>query len=745
MKAAFTFLLFLFLSVLITGQTPTGQAPKAGKPVMSAVKIDKPIEITGRLDNPNWALAEPVEINYEITPGDNTPASQRTIVKALYDDKNLYFGFQCFDSKPELIRSNISDRDNMYQDDFVLVCIDTYGDFQRYYELAVNPHGIIGDLMATSNNEDASFDMIWNAAAERNEKGWTAVMSIPFSSLNFPSADEQSWVLAIIRTVPRASRVQTSWTQLDRNVPGLITQAGILKGLKNIKSGGSIELLPYVMGQKNGFLNDFNNPNSGIKYNPILGRFGGGIKYSPSASFTLDAVINPDFSQIESDADQISVNTTFALQYEEKRPFFLAGRELVPNSMYYSRSINDPLFAGRITGKTGALTYLYMGAQDRNSVFVIPGEEMSNTVSTTMKSLSNIGRLRYDFGDEAYMGALVLARNMEDAHNYVFGFDWNYKFWTNWYFNGEMFLSQTKEINDPGLLNSQRRFGNTEYNAAFNGESYSGSGIRLALSHNNRNYGFDFVYNDFSPTYQTYSGLFPSTGFRQLYFQPSYMFYSVNSFIDRLQFFMATSMNFNYEGARKEAVIQPGLFLQVIGQTNINLSYLLLNEERFFNKYLTNVNRVHFNVNTRPLKEIALSLNGQVGNFIFRSGSPTVGSGHNLSATLQIKPTTQLNISLSYTRANLSSKETDKIFFDGNIYRGVAVYQFTPEILFRTIVQYNTFEKAFQFYPLFSYKLSAFTTFFAGATSNYLNYEGEYGFKNTDQQYFIKIQYLIGI
>ena len=740
----------LFLLLLIINAVSAGnlfcQATVNNKPVMNTVKIDKPIELTGKLDNPAWQLAQPVEINFEVNPGDNTPATQKTYVRSLYDDKYLYFGFQCLDTNPEQIRANITERDNMFQDDYVIVCIDTYGDFQRYYELAVNPYGIKGDLMATGGgNEDGSFDMMWEASASRNETGWTAVMAIPFSSLNFSSADEQNWTLGIIRTIPRASRTQISWTRLDRNIPGLITQAGILKGLKNIKSGGGIELLPYVMGQKSGFLNDFNNPATGMKYDPIMGRFGGGIKYSPSPNFTLDAVVNPDFSQIESDADQISVNTTFALQYEEKRPFFLTGRELLQTPMYYSRSINDPLYAGRITGKTGKLTYLYMGAYDRNTVFVIPGEESSSTIPTTMKSFVNISRARYDFGDEDYIGGMIFTRNMEEGNNYLFGFDWNKKFWTNWYFTGEMFLSQTKEMNNTDLYGSQRKFGSTGYTAGFNGESYSGTGIHLSLGHNQRSYGFGITYNDFSPTYQTYNGAFTQTGLKQLYMEHAYTLYPENSFIDRAQLSISSNVGFNYDGARKELVIQPSLFLMLKGQTQINAVYLLVNDEKFFSRDLKGVHRAIININSRPLRELSIYLNAQVGDFIYRTSNPVVGSGHNLSATLEIKPTSQFNLSLSYTRANLHSKETGENFYDGNIYRGVAIYQFSPEMLFRTILQYNSFDKSFQLYPLFSYKLNAFTTFFIGATSNYFNYEGEFGFRNTDQQYFVKLQYLLGI
>lgn len=122
-----------------------------------------------------------------------------------------------------------------------------------------------------------------------------------------------------------------------------------------------------------------------------------------------------------------------------------------------------------------------------------------------------------------------------------------------------------------------------------------------------------------------------------------------------------------------------------------------------------------------------------------------MGKGHNISFDIVLKPTSQFNFEFSYSRARLSSNDTGELYYDGNIYRAVAIYQFSPEIFFRTIVQYDTFAKNFQIYPLFSYKLNAFTTFFAGATSSYFNYEGNNGVINTSQQYFLKLQYLLGI
>lgn len=729
----------LFISSVFAQQTVPSQ-----KPAMKAEKIDAPFELTGKLDNPLWQKAQPVELGYEFRPGENVPAKQKTTARVLYDNEFIYFGFDCHDTEPEKIRANVSDRDKIYNDDFVIVIFDTYGDYQKSYEFVVNPYGNQGDLLATSNGEDASMDYVWYSAANINDHGWTAELKIPFKSLNFPEKEEHIWPLHLSRTIPRESRFQTSWMKIDRNIPSFITQAGLLTGLKNIKSGGNVELLPYVIGQSNGQLQDLNNASSKFKFDPLKGRIGAGIKYAPSQAFALEAVVNPDFSQIEADAEQIEINTTFALNYDEKRPFFLTGSDLLQTPMYYSRSINNPLGAGRIIGKEGKLSYLFLSAYDRNTLIEVPGEERSNLVSTDMKSLATIGRVRYDFGNESYLGALGLGRNIDDASNYVLGLDWTYKFWDNWYFSGEGFLSKTKELNDTKLFGNTRKLGNTNHTAAFDGESYSGDGFHLVLSYNSRNYSFSTVYNNFSPTYQTYNGLFGQVNYRQFFMEHEFEFYPTDSFIDNWGVSLQSGLQFNFSGVKREQFLMPQIYFTLKGQTNISINYLLLNDERFGNVWFEKINRIVFNINARPLKEISFYGNGQIGKFIFRSSKPEMGEGHNFYAGFTLKPTSQLNVSFDYSRARLSSQAKGNLFYDGNIYRIVGIYQFNSEMFVRVITQYNTFDKSFNLYPLFSYKLNPFTTFYAGATSSYAEYN-EIGLKNTTQQYFIKLQYLLGV
>ncbi len=475
------------------------------RPIIGAARIDRNLRLSGKLDDPGWLLARPVMLDYEITPGENIPPPQQTAVRIVYNSEYIYFGFDCRDTRPSEIRAHITDRDKPYDDDFVLVILDTYGDYQRSYEFLVNPYGIQADLLRTGTNEDLSFDAVWESEGSIDSTGWKAEMAVPFKSLRFPSKSEQLWVVDFIRNYPRASRVQISWTRIDRNNPCLPCQAGVIRGIRDIQaSAASMDILPYVLGQKSGALDDDSNPQSPFDDGKVGGRVGGGVRYAPTPDFAVEGVVNPDFSQVESDATQISVNSNYALFYPEKRPFFLLGADMFQNSTqtFYSRTINNPLGAARVIGKSGSLSFAYLAASDRNTPFIIPGEETSDDIATDLHSISNAARIRYDFGRETFLGGMMTMRNTGSAaHNYVGGVDWNYKFWDNYYFNGEVFYSDTKEVNDTSLFSDTRALGSTGHDAAFNGERYGGTSTSIEFKRSAREYSFGLELLDRSPTF----------------------------------------------------------------------------------------------------------------------------------------------------------------------------------------------------------------------------------------------------
>jgi hypothetical protein len=735
---------FIVVCFLFHGTDLSGRSIDTIKPEFRAVKIEGSPSLTGKLDDPAWLKAIPVELIYEVQPGENTRARQRTVAMALYDNENLYVGFRCYDSLPNSIRANLSDRDKLFSDDYVIVVIDPYNNYQRGFEFAVNPFGIQGDLLAMGGgSEDPSYDMVWQSAASIDSLGWTAELAIPFRTLLFSPGDIQTWTINLFRNLPRNNRYILAWTPLDRNIPDILSQGGKLTGLEGIKPGRSLEFLPYIMSQQTGTRSDPADPGSVMNHGKIKARIGGGVQYSPGPDMSINAVINPDFSQIESDADQITVNTTFALYYPEKRPFFMAGMDLLQTPMYYSRTINNPIFASKVNGKTGKISYLALTAWDRNTVVTVPGEEESNTIRTGKESFAGVGRLRYDLGNENFFGALFLSRNFSDAHNYLGGLDWNFKFWKNWYWQGEVFLSATREINDTLLFRSGREFGSTSYDADFNGEDYLGTGMHLSLSRRGRNYSFNLTQNNFSPTYQTYNGMFPEVGGRSTYMFHRYTIQPNRNILKKATLSLNSMLTNNYDGVLKDFTLQPGFSMELIGQTQIQVNYIPLSRQRFRNVFFDDVTRAQMSISTIPVKGVNLQFEGEFGKSIFRTATPQIGRGYNISSSVELEPFSRLKTEFTWMHARLDDNDHDINFYKGNIFRNLTTFQFSKLFFLRNILQYNTFSNTFSIYPLITYKFNAFTMFSAGMTRDLLDYNtNDYSFRTSGYQYFVKLQYL---
>ncbi len=175
-----------------------------------AVRIETPISIDGRLDEEAWMRAEQFEAPYEIDPRENAPAPQRTEIRIVYSQEMLYVSFVCHDSAMSDLRAHISDRDRMFDDDFTVLFLDTFGDAQKVYELFVNPVNVQGDILRVGEEEDDSYEMVWHSAATMHESLWIVEMGVPFKSLRFPNRDVQTWRIMAGRVYPRATRALMS-------------------------------------------------------------------------------------------------------------------------------------------------------------------------------------------------------------------------------------------------------------------------------------------------------------------------------------------------------------------------------------------------------------------------------------------------------------------------------------------------------------------------------------------------------
>ena len=293
--------------------------------VLEINRIHNAIKIDGNLTELEWGKAKGTDYFLEIEPGENIIPAEKTEVKVAYDDQNLYVAFWAF-ADPMDIRASYQNRDRAWMDDFVAIFLDTYGDANAGTMIGSNPYGIQMDALNNgSGNEDPSFDLVYKSQGKITDNGYQVEMAIPFSSLSFPDKEVQEWKVGFYRSLPREKRSQIVWGGFDRTDPCFLCQMGTLKGIQGIKQKGNIEFLPAIVGSQISELDQ----NNTLQKGKALGQASLGVKYSLSSDQVAEFTINPDYSQVEADAEQVDMNTTFALFFPEKRPYLNAGNDLI--------------------------------------------------------------------------------------------------------------------------------------------------------------------------------------------------------------------------------------------------------------------------------------------------------------------------------------------------------------------------------------------------------------------------------
>jgi hypothetical protein len=356
------------------------------------------IEIDGSLDDPGWAGATRIDGFVERTPREGAAPPVETQVLLTYDEMNLYVAFIARDPNPAAIRAALQPRDQLWNDDWVGVLLDPYGDGSLGHYFLSNPIGVQADLQMTPRSEDSSIDFVYATAGRITEEGFTVEMAIPFRSLRVPDREVQEWGIMLVRSYPRSNRHYLTWPAWSRNSPCQLCELASLEGIRGIRSGGNLEALPSVVVSQGGSLQDSSDPDSfdsgSVQAQPSLG-----LKYTFQRGWSAEATMNPDFSQVESDAAQIDVNTTFALFFPERRPFFQEGMDLymTPLDVFYSRSINAPQAATKLTGRAGRTSIGYVGARDEHTPFVVPFEE-ETAVLQAGRSFTNVLRVQHNLG-----------------------------------------------------------------------------------------------------------------------------------------------------------------------------------------------------------------------------------------------------------------------------------------------------------------------------------------------------------
>ena len=511
----------LCFAVAGLAQKPSPPLPGGATiPLARIPRVTKPPKLEDFLKNKPREAELTVDDFRQNVPGDGTPATEKTTAYLSYDDKNLYVVFVCHDNGQ--VRAHLSKREDVDQDDGVGVLLDTFRDHHRAYVFYSNPLGIQQDSIYTEGQTyDYSFDTLWNNEGRMTPDGYIVWFSIPFKSLRFSHAPQQTWGVALSRVILRKSEYDY-WPYITQRVEGITQQFEPLGGIDHVSPGRNMQFIPYGLLAEDHFLNQPVLTAAGpppAYQNAFEHRAGLDAKFVAKDALTFDVTLNPDFSQVESDDPQVTVNQRFAVLFPEKRPFFIenAGFFQTPVDLFFSRRITDPQFGARMTGKAGDWTLGALVIDDRQ-----PGQGQTPGSEYDTRALDGVVRVAREFGKQSYIGAFASTRDFADTSNRMVSLDARIKFSPHWVADFQATHSWTRQdINLPQLCQFEQpvQTGTSPANAS----SQQGNSLYADVSYTGRKFYFLSQYNDFSPGFCAELGFIPRVDIRQSYSLASYL------------------------------------------------------------------------------------------------------------------------------------------------------------------------------------------------------------------------------
>ena len=701
-----------------------------GRPTVRVVRTDTPPNIDGLLDDITWRDAALITSFTQTNPVEGAQPTENTEVRIAYDDDHLYFGFYARYSDPSQMRANRVDRDQIRRDDWIAVMFDTFRDQQRAYRFSVNPYGVQGDAILTSGRRrfgapgsggDDSWDALFETGGTIVSDGWTAEMAIPFKSLRYPSVGEgqHNWGFQISRAMQTKDE-SVVWSPMTRNIAGLMTQMGLINGMDGLSVSRNLEILPTATAIQLGQLTD-----TGFKEADVSPDLGLNIKYGVTSNLTADFTANPDFSQIESDRPQIEVNQRFPLFFPELRPFFLEGQEIFETpgrvNLVHTRTIVDPEFGAKLTGKTGKTTLGLLFTNDE-----APGRLDDPTEPAFgQNGQVFIGRARYDLHTESYLGAIVTDREFFDSYSRTAGID------------GRFRMGQTHSAQFVAVASDNR---------TLDGNTKSGPMYDIGFRRDARHLNYRLQYNVIDPDFDTQTGFIRRVDTRRLDTDVEYNWWPEHWLISWGPGF-SYLRNVDHAGVLQDEDFRADVSLRFA--RNIFVRADGRQEMERYRGVDFHKKRFRINNSINSSRRFSMFYGFNWGDQVRFVENPFLGRFFDYNVGLTVRPTSRLNTRLDVNTSRFRNTTTDLLEFDVKILRKLTTYQFTDRFLARNILEYNTDSGAVGINVLLTYRVNAGTVFYIGyddRLKEMTNFNDE-RFLATELQrqrraFFTKFQYL---
>ena len=722
-----------------------------GRVTVRPTRTQMPPNIDGQLDDAVWQDAARITEFVQREPQDGAPATEDTDVLIAYDDSNIYLAFHAKYQDPGIMRANRVDRDQADRgDDIIRVYFDTFLDQQRAYVFSVNGYGVQGDSIVGGRGGgggfggggiprgDSSWDALFSTGGQPVEDGFTAEMAIPFKSLRYPARGDDiphTWGFQIVRRI-RGKDETVVWSPVSRDIAGFLPQMGVLDGLTGLSTSRNLEIQPTFTAFRFGTLNEETGDVIDADPRP---EGGANFKYGVTSNLTADFTINPDFSQIESDRPQVEVNQRFALFYPELRPFFLEGAEIfqiqVPATVVHTRTIVDPLYGAKLTGKAGKTTLgvLYANDEAASLGLLSPGFDQS--------AQTFVGRVRYDLYSESFIGAVVTDRQFLDGFSRLAGIDSNFR------------VGDTHSLGFRAL-----RTDHLDENDGLRTDGYL---LDAGFRKRGRNLSYSLDASALSPDFKTDVGFVRRNDMRLVNTSVEYQWWP-QSWVISWGPDVRYGRNYNFDQVLEDENFRAQLGADFAKNIRYNLD-VSQDMERYQG---INFDKRRYGMfgNANTLQVISLGGGFDWGDEIyFDAAHPFLGRETALRMFINVRPVSRFGSNINITTSrftdpngffipglNEGERDDNGVIFNVNIFRALSTYQFTDRLLFRNITEFNTYDQTLGLNFLFTYRVNSGTAFYIGYDDHYrqreqfddqVNITGT-GYQQTNRAIFTKFQYL---
>jgi hypothetical protein len=616
------------------------------------------------------------------TPRDGEPGTEKTEVWLGHTKSALYFVFICRDRQPGAIRRHLARRENVLKDDNVAVFLDPFQDRRNGILFKVNPAGVQADASWTdTDGADYSYDQVWDSDAKVTSEGWMALIAIPFRSLRF-RPNGADWGVVFMRNLPRNSELDY-WPRISASVTGILSQEATLRGIEGVTGSHNVQINPYILGQSEHTLETVDPLTPYFSSRLYEGTAGGEIKAILKDHIVLDATINPDFSDVESDQPQFTVNQRYSVYYPELRPFFLENASYfsTPISLVYARNIVHPEYGGRVTGKIEHTNIGLMAIDDREpGQTVAPGDPMYNK-----RALYAVGRISQDLGKGSSIGVIYTDTEFAQGWNRIGGVDFRARMTDKWSAVGQWVESSTRGTVDSGTTPTYA----------------AGPASYLELDRSGHAFNLTSYYEDLSTGFQTQLGFIQTSNLHSGETHATYQWFPKSKTVQSIGLEASQSIAFDHQGNRVYcySTFDPYLLLPrniviapVVGQNSDTLgpqNYTALTKNKNFTE-----NFGGFVVRGAPLAHVNFNISayisGNVNYYPVTGQAPFKLTQDYVKALVTLQPFRQLTADNTYLLDRDHSVANGALVYEAQTFRIKINYQFTRAISARVITQYDS-------------------------------------------------------